>query len=95
MPHWSSTSGKSYVDESNLAFIAGYSLVHLRAGVATDDYLLEVFIKNVLDEDAWMTGSRWTDFSSPTQFAYLTAKQGVALSPLDKRELGIRVNYRF
>jgi iron complex outermembrane receptor protein len=87
--------GKSYVDESNLAYIAGYPLVHLRAGVSTDDYLIEVFVKNLLDEDAWMTGSRWTDFSSPTQFAYLTAKQGVALSPLDKRELGIRVNYRF
>ncbi len=87
--------GKTYVDESNLAHIAGYGLLNLRVGINAETYLVEFFLKNALDEDAWMTGSRWTDFSSPTQFAYLTAKQGVALSPLDRREFGVRVNYRF
>jgi outer membrane receptor protein involved in Fe transport len=87
--------GKSYVDESNLAYIGAYGLLNLRGGVNTDNYLIEVFVKNLMDEDAWLTGSRWTDFSSPTQFAYLTAKQGVALSPQDRREIGIRLNYRF
>ena len=42
-----------------------------------------------------VTGARWTDFSSPSQFALLTAKQGVALSALDKREVGLRVNWQF
>ena len=42
-----------------------------------------------------VTGARWTDFSSPSQFAFLTAKQGVAVSPLDKREVGLRVNWKF
>jgi hypothetical protein len=28
-------------------------------------------------------------------FAFLTAKQGVAVSPLDKREVGLRVNWKF
>ena len=30
-----------------------------------------------------LTGSRWTDFSSPSQYAFLTAKQGIEASPLD------------
>ncbi len=42
-----------------------------------------------------LTGARWTDFSSPSQFAFLTAKQGVAVSLLDKREVGLRVNWKF
>jgi iron complex outermembrane receptor protein len=87
--------GKSYVDESNLAHIAGYGLLNLRAGINTERYMIEFFVKNAMDEDAWMTGSRWTDFSSPAQFDLLTFKQGVAVSPLDRREFGMRVNYRF
>lgn len=87
--------GRAYVDESNLAFIDSYGLIHLRGGVNTDNWLVELFIRNLADEDAWATGARWTDFSSPTQFAFLTAKQGVALTPLDRREVGVRVNYRF
>ncbi len=87
--------GKAYVDESNLAYIESYGLMNMRFGVNTDTYRVELFINNVLDEDAWLAGSRWTDFSSPSQFDLLTFKQGVALSPQDRREAGIRLSYRF
>jgi len=87
--------GKTYVDESNLAYISSYNLVNVRAGTQFDNFLVELFITNLFDEAAWQTGSRWTDFSSPTQFAFLTVKQGVAVSPLNKREFGIRLNYQF
>jgi len=87
--------GRSFVDESNLAYIDDYTLFNLRAGVSGKNYLVELFIKNLFDEDAWATGARWTDFSSPTQFAFLTAKQGVVVSPQDRREIGIRASYRF
>ncbi|MEM9530603.1 MAG: TonB-dependent receptor [Pseudomonadota bacterium] len=87
--------GKSFVDESNLAFIDSYSVLDLRGGVNINNWLVELYIRNAADEDAWATGARWTDFSSPTQFAFLTAKQGVALSPLDKREVGLRAVFRF
>ena len=87
--------GRAFVDESNLAYIDDFTLFHLRAGLNTDRYLVEVFVRNLFDEDAWQTGARWTDFSSPTQFAFLTAKQGVAVSPQDRREFGIRGTYRF
>lgn len=87
--------GRSFVDESNLAYISDYVIVNLRAGVETDRYRVELFVRNLLDEDAWATGARWTDFSSPFQAAFFTAKQGVAVSPQDRRDFGIRANIRF
>ena len=87
--------GKAYVDESNLAYVGAYEVVNLRAGMMLGETMVELFINNAFDEEAWQTGARWTDFSSPSQFAFLTAKQGVAASPLDRREVGMRINYRF
>ena len=87
--------GRAFVDESNLAYIDPYALINLRAGFNTERWHVEAFIKNVADEDAWATGARWTDFSSPTQFRFLVAKQGVAVSPQDRREVGIRATMRF
>lgn len=87
--------GEAYVDESNLAKLDDYWLLNLRAGVEAEHFSIELFSTNLTDEEAWMTGARWTDWGSPTQFPFLTAKQGVALSPLDKREIGLRVGYRF
>lgn len=87
--------GKAYVDESNLAYVGDYYLANLRAGVNTDEWMVEAFIDNVFDEDAWVTGSRWTDFASPLQFAYFSLKQGVAVSAQDRREIGLRATYRW
>lgn len=39
--------------------------------------------------------THWRPRSLRSQFAFLTAKQGVAVSPLDKREVGLRVNWKF
>lgn len=87
--------GEAYVDESNLAKLDAYNLFNLRAGLEWESLMVELFVTNLTDEEAWQTGARWTDFSSPSQFAFLTAKQGVAVSPLDKREFGIRMNLKF
>jgi iron complex outermembrane receptor protein len=87
--------GKSYVDESNLAYLSSYNLVNIRAGMNFENWMVELFVSNLFDEDSWASGARWTDFSTPTQFAFLTQKQGVAVAPLDKREFGVRVNWRF
>jgi outer membrane receptor protein involved in Fe transport len=83
------------VDESNLAKLDSYNLFNLRIGMEWENLMAELFVMNLTDEEAWQTGARWTDFSSPSQFAFLTAKQGVAVSPLDKREVGLRVNWKF
>ena len=90
-----SYQGKAYADESNLAYMSDYALVNLRAGVEFGRYRIEGYVKNLFDEDAWMTGARFSDFSSPFQAAFLAAKQGIAVSPLDKRDIGLRVNVTF
>lgn len=87
--------GRAFADESNLAYMSDYTLVDLRVGFATGRYRFEAFVRNLTGEDAWMTGARFSDFSSPYQAALLAAKQGIAVSPLDKRDFGIRVNVSF
>ena len=87
--------GKAYVDEGNLAWLSPYTLINLRVGVNVGQWMAELFIDNAFDEEAWQTGARWTDFSRPTQFASLTGAQGIAVSPLDRREFGLRLEYRF
>ncbi|MCP5327228.1 MAG: TonB-dependent receptor [Sinobacteraceae bacterium] len=90
-----SYQGKAYADESNLAYMSDYTLVNLRAGFEKGRYRIEAFVRNLTDEDEWMTGARFSDFSSPFQAALLAAKQGIAVSPLDKRDFGIRINVSF
>ena len=89
-------TGKAFVDESNLAYIGSYNVVNVRFGIELNEqWLLEAFITNLFDEEAWAAGARWTDWSVPTQFPTLVSFQGVVLSPLDKREFGLRANFRF
>ena len=86
---------ESYLDESTLAKLDSYNLFNLRIGLNWENLMAELSVMNLTDEEAWQTSARWTDFSSPSQFAFLTAKQGVAVSPLDKREVGLRVKWKF
>ncbi|MFN2099910.1 TonB-dependent receptor [Altererythrobacter sp. MF3-039] len=83
--------GEAFVDESNLAFTEDYFLVNARVGLERDGMRIEAFVRNLFDEDAWAAGARWTDFSTPTFFPTLTAFQGVAVTPQDRRTVGLRV----
>ena len=73
------------MDESNLAKLDSCTLFNLLIGLSWENLTAELCVMNLTDEEAWQTGARWTDFSSPSQFSFLIAKQGVAVSPLDKR----------
>ena len=83
--------GEAFVDESNLAFTEDYFLVNARLGFVKENVRWELFAKNLLDEDAYAAGARWTDFSVPTNFPTLTQGQGVAVTGQDKREFGARL----
>ena len=86
--------GKNYVDEANLAYIDACSLVDARLGMQVSDRLsLEIFSTNLFDKKGWQIGARQADFSLPTQFPTVTAFNGVAVAPLDRREVGLRINY--
>ncbi len=87
--------GKAFVDESNLGYIGAYFIANVRAGIEMEDWRIEAYVNNVFDEDQWAAGARWTDFSRPTNFGLLTAFQGVAVSPQDQRDFGLRINYKF
>ena len=79
--------GESYVDESSVAKLASYYLFNLRIGLSWENLTAELFVMNLTDEEAWQTGATWTDFASPSQFALLTAKQGVTVSSLVSAKL--------
>ncbi|MBL8644229.1 MAG: TonB-dependent receptor [Rhodospirillaceae bacterium] len=87
--------GKAYVDESNLAQCNDYWLVNARAGVEKDNFRLEVFVKNLLQDDNWTACARWTDFDTAPNLAGLTLNQGVAVTPQNKRQFGLRTSIEF
>jgi len=90
-----SFTGKTYVDESNLAYCKSYSLTNLRIGGERDNLRVEGFVKNVFDDDSWAACSRWTDFDSAPTVIQLTAFQGVAVTPNMPRQYGLRLAYKF
>jgi iron complex outermembrane receptor protein len=87
--------GKTQVDEANLAQCDSYWLVHTRTGVEQDDFRLEFFIKNLFNDKNWAACNRWTDFDNSVNLALLTRVQGVAVTPQNKRQFGIRTALDF
>jgi iron complex outermembrane receptor protein len=87
--------GKTYVDESNLAYCKSYSLANLRVGGEKDGLRVEGFVRNLFDDDSWAACARWTDFDSAPTIGQLTTFQGVAVTPQVPRQYGIRVSIKF
>ncbi|MEO0996212.1 MAG: TonB-dependent receptor [Pseudomonadota bacterium] len=87
--------GEVFTDETNLAFLDSYFLTNVRAGIDTDTYRVELFVKNLFDEDAWATGARFSDTAFPVDFTNFFVQQGVNLTPQNRQEFGIRGIYRF
>jgi len=90
-----SYTGKTFVDESNLAYCKAYSLTNVRVGGEKDNLRIEGFVKNVFDDDSWAACARWTDFDSAPTLGQLTTYQGVAVTPNMPRQYGIRLAYKF
>lgn len=87
--------GKTFVDESNLAYCKSYTLTNMRIGGEKDGLRVEGFIKNVFNDDSWAACARWTDFDSAPTIGQLTGFQGVAVSPQMPRQYGLRVSIKF
>jgi len=87
--------GKTYVDESNLAYCKDYMLGNLRVGGEKEGLRVEGFVKNVFDNDSWAACARWTDFDSAPSLGQLTTYQGVAVTPQMPRQYGLRVSVKF
>ena len=87
--------GETYADESNLATCDSYTLMNARGGIQRDNLRMELYVNNVTDEEAWSACTRWSDFASPSVFALFTAFQGISVSPLRPRNMGVRISYDF
>lgn len=89
-------TGESFVDESNLAYVDSYQVVNVRSGLRLrDQWQVELFVTNLFEEEGWATGARRTDFARAIQLPSLNSFQGVVVTPLDKREFGVRINFTF
>ena len=85
--------GKTFTDESNLAYCKSYTTTNIRLGFEKEKLRIEGFVLNATDERAWASCSRWSDFdSNPTVGTNL---QGVAVSELIPRQVGLRVSIKF
>ncbi len=82
--------GSYWADTVNLARAEGYSLVNGRVGMKRDNLRLELFARNLLDEDTWAAASQRNDFSQPT--FNLNGFHGIGVTPQEKRTVGIRMS---
>ena len=86
--------GKTWAGSGgNLAWLEGYWLTNLRAGVEREDLRVEFFVNNVLEQDTWTAATRYTDFTQFTGFNFNI--HGVMLAPQDLRSVGIQVDWSF
>ena len=84
--------GKQWETDYNFAQLNAYTRVNARVGIEKDGTTLELFVKNLFNDMNWDNGYRAADLiNTPTTFA----GQGLGVSPPDKREIGLRVGYKF
>lgn len=91
-------TGKRFVDEKNFAFIGAQWLSNLRIGILKEDFRIEGFVTNLLNNKTWLAGNRWTNFSADKDGLFpfeFTNAQGIALSAPRLRQFGLRASYNF
>ena len=90
-----SYQGDYFGDPENLLEGPSWTVANLRVGFERDDLRLELFVRNLTDEDTWKQVGQAVDFSpQPANFDFL-AFNGAALIPQEKRTFGVRANIKF
>ena len=64
-------------------------------GLEKEDLRIEVYVKNLFDEDTWRGGVEFTDFSLMPDPFFGFDQLGIILLPQDKLTAGIRAVYEF
>lgn len=96
-----SYTGKMWDSEANIVQLDSYMKTNARVGFSKDQTEIELYVKNLFDDDSWTYLSRTTSISEPGALLLvpyngaLTTVQGLNLTPSDKREFGLSVRYRF
>jgi iron complex outermembrane receptor protein len=87
--------GDYWADPQNLAKGPAFTLAHARIGAEKDDLRIELFVRNLFDEDTWRDVGSWIDFTpQPVDFNFL-AFHGVGLTTQDRRTIGVRMSMSF
>ncbi|MCH9694558.1 MAG: TonB-dependent receptor [Gammaproteobacteria bacterium] len=86
--------GKQYTDETNLAYISSYTVVNLRTGFERDNLRLELYIRNLFDDDSYRSAATRNDFSGADLLANLQ-NQALFITPAEKRTVGVKAVVEF
>ena len=86
--------GKAFNEEANFSWLGEFWRFNLRAGFEREDLRLEIYAKNLFDDDSYLAGARWSDFSGGSLFDFVFS-QGVAVTPAEKRTVGLRAVFDF
>ena len=90
--------GKTFPEVDNLAYCDSYVVAHARLGIENDNMRVEAFVRNLTNDDSYTACQRFSDFGGdvPADFGgFLTAYQGVQVSPQVPRQWGIRTSINF
>ena len=96
-------TGKMWDSEANIFELDDYATVNARLGFHKDDGLgVDIYASNLFDDDAWTYASRSTSLGEPGALLLVpygtspaTTVQGSNLAPIQRREVGVRLSYRF
>jgi iron complex outermembrane receptor protein len=86
--------GKAFNEEANFSYIGEFWRFNLRGGFEKENLRLEAYVRNLLDDDSYLAGARWSDFSGAALFDFIFS-QGVVVTPADKRLIGLKAVYEF
>ena len=89
--------GKMFMDVGNLSWIPARTQIDLRVGASHDNYRIEAFVMNVLNDQSYTGGNVATDFGGSGDAGGYYSTRGYAffgaLAP--PRQLGVRLNVNF
>ncbi|HNR22054.1 MAG TPA: TonB-dependent receptor [Steroidobacteraceae bacterium] len=97
-------TGAMWDSEANIVQSDPFTLVNARFGIERDNLRVELFARNLFDDDHWTYISRSASISEPgsllnvpypTPTSPQTTVQGLVLGVPDPREIGLRIDWKF
>lgn len=84
-------TGEAWDEAFNLARTSAFWRVDLRGGIAEDNWRVELFVRNLFDDDNYLGAARFTDF---TKGNFNLNDFTTNVSPADPRQVGVRIAIR-
>jgi outer membrane receptor protein involved in Fe transport len=88
-------TGETHPDSCNLATAQDYYLLNGRVGMEKENVRVELYVKNLTDEETWRAASNFGDFSFRGNGFNPLSGAGIVLIPQDIRTIGVRMTYDF